>query len=125
MRKDLLSLLLVLPLVAGCSLIPHYETPEAPVPQEFPVYGPPAPSAGETQTHDRVPIAWTDFFQSEPLRNIIQTALDNNRDLRVAALNIDAARAAYRIERADILPSVEGNANATRQRLPSYQSVLG
>ncbi len=52
-------------------------------------------------------------------------ALENNRDLRAAALNVDAYRALYRIQRADLLPAVSANADGTRTRLPGDLSMSG
>lgn len=65
---------------------------------------------------------WQQFFLDENLQQIIQLALDNNRDLRVAALNVDAFRALYRIERSALFPSIDAGGAGTRQRIPGRMS---
>jgi len=63
-------------------------------------------------------VAWKEFFTDVTLQDLIQKALDNNRDLRVAALNIELARASYRVTEADLLPKVDAGMSATGQRTP-------
>ena len=58
---------------------------------------------------------WREFFADERLQSIIETALKNNRDLRVAALNVERARALYRIQRAELFPKVETGVTASKQ----------
>jgi NodT family efflux transporter outer membrane factor (OMF) lipoprotein len=94
-------------LASGCSMIPRYERPAAPVPQEFPY---PAATAGPRAAD----IAWESFFSDPHLRGLITSALGNNRDLRIAVLNIAQARAQYDIRNADRLPTVAGGLNASR-----------
>jgi multidrug efflux system outer membrane protein len=95
--------------LAGCSLIPTYERPVAPVPTTFP--GDPAQPAGSAAADT----AWQDFFADARLQTLIQTALANNRDLRVSVLNIEQARAQFQISRAAQFPAVNGIVTATRQ----------
>ncbi len=99
-------------LLGGCmSFIPKYERPAAPV---APSYAPelmPAGSAG-TAAAD---IDWQRFFADPRLKRLIEFSLQNNRDLRVAILNIEQARAAYRIRRADQYPTIGAGVTATRQ----------
>jgi multidrug efflux system outer membrane protein len=96
-------------LLAGCmSPAPTYERPAAPVAGSFVgdvAAGGPAASA----------IAWPDFFKDERLKRLVGIALQNNRDLRIAVLNIEQARATWQIRRADELPSIGVGATATRQ----------
>src|SRR3954470_8017210 len=110
--------------VAGCSFIPAYERPAAPVPGAFPY-----PGASEGKA--AAAIDWQQFFTDARLRELISTALANNRDLRIAVLNIEQARAQYDIRRADIFPSVGVGVNASRapspvngQQSTSYQAGL-
>ncbi len=113
-------------LLSGCSLIPDYLRPDAPVPQNWP-QGPAAKA--ETPADPAKPlwadVAWKDFFTDAALRDLIQQGLDNNRDLRVAALNIEVARATYRITEADLLPNVDAGAAGTVQRTPRALSQSG
>lgn len=97
-------------MLAACSQMPTYERPVAPVPGAFPY---PSAEAGTAAAA----LAWQQFFADERLRGLIGTALRNNRDLRVAVLNIEQARAQYDIRRADRLPTV--NATASSSRTPT------
>ncbi|EQB29839.1 hypothetical protein M529_22695 [Sphingobium ummariense RL-3] len=70
-------------------------------------------------------MAWRDFFTSPRLQRLVQLALDNNRDLRVALANVEQARALYRVQRADLLPTLGVNASATYQDLPGGVPATG
>lgn len=95
-------------LLAGCSFIPTYERPSAPVPAGY-TTTPANAAPSNAQLAD-----WQDYFSEPRLRQLIDAALANNRDLRVAVLNIEQARAAYQIRRADGYPGVGLAANASR-----------
>ncbi|MED5621803.1 efflux transporter outer membrane subunit [Ideonella sp. BN130291] len=96
--------------LAGCmSLAPTYERPAAPVAAQFPFAD---AAAGGTPAAQR---EWQAFFADARLQRLISTALSNNRDLRVAVLNIEAARAQAGVRRADEWPTVNLAAGATRQ----------
>jgi len=96
--------------LAGCSLIPTYERPAAPVAGQWPD-AKNAPAAA-TSAPD---LDWQDFIGDTNLRAVIRLALDNNRDLRVAVLNIEQARAQYQIRRADQLPTISAGVTGSRQ----------
>ncbi|MCU0240951.1 MAG: efflux transporter outer membrane subunit [Vicinamibacteria bacterium] len=108
--------------LSGCTMIPQYSRPEAPVPAAFPV-------AAATQTPSDAPAAqqlrWQDFFTDARLRSVIEQALANNRDLRVATLNIDKYRALYRIQRAELFPALGALANGEKQRIPGRSTDSG
>jgi multidrug efflux system outer membrane protein len=116
-RLSLLALTAVL--LTGCTMIPKYTRPEAPIPAGWPsgpAYKrtptmPGAPSAAELQ--------WRQFFTDERLQTIIATALQNNRDLRVAALNVEQARVLYRIQRAELLPTIDAVGSGIKERVPA------
>src|SRR4051812_17685299 len=95
-------------LLAGCTLIPHYERPAPPVPDAFPYAGAPAGTRPAQ-------LAWGDFLGDGQLRSLVGTALANNRDLRVAVLNAQLARTQVAIRRADLLPTVNAAFNYTHQ----------
>jgi outer membrane protein, multidrug efflux system len=113
-----------LSLAAGCTLEPRYRAPALPVPDRWPI---PATTvsdaasdtagagAGATETRE---IGWRDFFVDPRLQRLIELALSNNRDLRVAVLNIERARAQYRIQRAALLPQIDATASYTRESYP-------
>src|ERR1700722_12686859 len=131
MRRLTLSLISVL-LAAGCTLEPKYERPAAPVPQTFPD-GEAYRAAGVARADGVAPtiakaaadIGWREFFTEPRLQQLIELALANNRDLRVAALNVEAARAQYRIQRADLLPNLSATANGSAQSVPPYFKSSG
>ncbi|WP_269836924.1 efflux transporter outer membrane subunit [Pseudomonas koreensis] len=111
LRMSLLSLAVLL---AGCSLIPEYQRPASPSAAQYPqgaIY--PTQTTAAARTED-----WRTLFNDPALQQLIESALLNNRDLRVAALNVEAFQAQYRIQRADLLPAVSANASESRQRLP-------
>lgn len=105
--------------LGGCSLIPDYQRPAAPVPAQYPQGG--VYQVQPESTAHRSD--WQHLFRDPVLTGLIQQALDNNRDLRVAALNVEAFQAQYRIQRADLFPALSANANEQRQRVPA--SVTG
>lgn len=119
MTKTRLSPLLAVSaavLLAGCSMIPVLERPAAPIAATYPVLASPA-YGGVGASADATPasgVAWQDFFADPELKRLIGLSLDNNRDLRLAVLNIEQARAQYQIRRADQLPSVNGVFNGSR-----------
>lgn len=105
-----LSTLTAAVLLAGCSFIPHYERPAAPVPPTYPLA-----SASAAATQSAASIDWKDYFTDPRLQRLIGIALDNNRDLRVAMLNVEQARAQFQIQRANQFPTVNAIASGTRQ----------
>lgn len=123
MRKSLLSLAVTAFVLSGCSLIPDYQQPEAPVAAQFPQG--PAYSSAQAPSQAAAEQGWKQFFHDPALQQLIQVALVNNRDLRVAALNIDAFAAQYRIQRADLFPAVGVNGSGSRQRVPARASQTG
>jgi outer membrane protein, multidrug efflux system len=96
-------------LLGACTLEPHYHRPPAPVPA---LQG---GTAGDTVAAD---IGWREFFPDPQLQQLIELALTNNRDLRVAALNVQSAQAQYRIQRADLFPTVDASAVEQVQHVP-------
>lgn len=105
MRRTRLPIwLLASALLAGCAGLPPARSPQKPAP-ELPASFPAAPAAAAgAQAADTV--AWQDFFRDESLRRLIDIALRNNRDLRLAALAIEQARAQMQLREADLLPTV-------------------
>ena len=103
-------------LLAGCSLIPTYERPVAPVPTTFP--NDPAQPVGAAAAT----VAWQDYFTDARLQGLITTALANNRDLRVWVLNIEQARAQFQIQRSALFPAVGVSASGSRSSPNPYQA---
>ncbi|MDR6710985.1 multidrug efflux system outer membrane protein [Pseudomonas hunanensis] len=100
--------------LSGCSLTPDYQRPVAPVADNYPQ----GPAYNAQSTRGAVPDDWREVFSDPALRQLIDTALSNNRDLRVAALNVEAYRAQYRIQRAELLPKVGLDGSGERQYVP-------
>jgi len=103
------SLALALLTTSACSMAPKYVRTDLPVPPSWPVG-----DAYLRQSEAALPaITYASVFTDPRLQRIIVQALANNRDLRVAAANIDAARAQYRIQRADLFPTLDATGRYT------------
>ena len=95
--------------LAGCSMAPKYDRPPAPIDIVYPsgaAYAEPAKATPEAPVTDAADIGWRDFFRDPLLQQLIGIALESNRDMRKAALNVEAAQALYRIQRAEVLPNL-------------------
>ena len=103
--------------LAGCTLAPEYHRPTAAISPAWPK----VPGHGESPTNTAaIPaadIGWRDFFRDARLQQLIELALTNNLDLRVAMLNVEQTRALYHVQRNALVPTVEVNANGSRQRI--------
>jgi multidrug efflux system outer membrane protein len=98
-------------MLSACNLAPKYVRPQGAVPAALPEGG--VYPRAATDAPDVSAIGWKDFFTDDRLRQVIQLGLDNNRDLRLAAANVLQARAQYRVQRADILPTINASGSAT------------
>jgi outer membrane protein, multidrug efflux system len=132
------SLAVAVCLLSACTLEPRYRTPPPPVSAQWPI----PPSVPEVEapqgaldslpvtatssgtiggTRSAVDIGWRDFFADPRLREIVATALANNRDLRVAVLDIQLARSQYLVQRANSLPQIDANGSYTKEKLPAAE----
>jgi outer membrane protein, multidrug efflux system len=126
MNKNAFLPLVGLTLVAaGCTMAPKYARPTAPIPAEWPNGAAYASGQVATNASEAPNLRWREFFTDEKLQQLIGTALTNNRDLRIAALNVERTRAMYGIARAELLPVVNGTASGGRQRVPADLSTTG
>jgi multidrug efflux system outer membrane protein len=117
---------------SACTMAPKYERPAAPVPGTFavpaatanpgPASGQPSLPAAGTPAAD---LGWREFFSDPELQQLIEIALQQNRDLRVAVLNVESVAAQYRIQRAALFPTLTGNAGADRTKSPAALSFPG
>jgi outer membrane protein, multidrug efflux system len=96
--------------LSSCSLVPEYFRPAAPVPEAYP--GQPASDA----VTEVPPLTWQSYFPDADLQKLIQVALEHNRDLKTAVLRMDEAKATYGIQKADRLPTIQGNLAYDRSR---------
>lgn len=118
MNKYILFLLVGIGLLlGGCSLAPEYVQPRAPIPENWPYGETQRDFATEPGAAMVTELGWHEFFTDAQLRKIIGIALDYNRDLRLAALNVERARALYGIQRAELFPSVNAVGAGGKQRL--------
>ena len=110
MNKTPLLLALVASLgLAGCSTLVPKNTAVAPgIPAQWPA------EASQGEVTDVAALGWRDFFTDERLQQVIGQALDNNRDLRVAVLNVEKARGQYRVQRADRVPALAAQGQMQR-----------
>ncbi len=100
-------------------MIPKYDRPSTPVPGNWPS-GPAYPKMQpQDNIIDATQLRWQDFFIDTKLQRILETALENNRDLQLAALNVERARALYGVQLAKLLPVIDGQAGMVKQRYSS------
>lgn len=125
------TLVAVAALIAGCSLQPVYERPALPVATTYPsgdAYKPSSDGSGG-RTLPAVDIGWRDFLTDPRLQRLVEIALANNRDLRIAALNVAQVQAQYRIQRAALFPQIGGFVNTpnsqSSSRTPASLSSAG
>jgi multidrug efflux system outer membrane protein len=126
MNKNLFLLPgVIVTLLWGCTLAPEYTRPASPVPVDWPA----GAAYQETKTDVSAPAAedlpWRDFFTDGRLKKVVEIALKNNRDLRLAALSVERARAMYGIQRAEILPTVHAVGSGSKSRVPADLSPTG
>ena len=119
-RSQSLALGLVACSFFGCSLAPQYTRPDMPVPAELPVAGSiggGATRGSAAQLGENISeTGWASFYTDPVLRQVIGTALANNRDLRETALNVETFQAQYRIQRSELFPNVGADGSWTKQR---------
>jgi multidrug efflux system outer membrane protein len=100
--------------VTGCTLAPRYHQPAAPVAQTWPENS--NASNHSANTNSVADIGWREFFNDARLQQLIGLALTNNRDLRVAVLNVEVAQAQYRIARSDLYPQINATGSYSREK---------
>jgi outer membrane protein, multidrug efflux system len=110
-------------LFAGCSLQPVYHRPDAPVSPHFPVGAAYDQGGGSLDQRPAVEIGWREFLGDRRLQRLVEIALANNRDLRVAALQVEQVRAQYRIQRAALFPQIGAAADGSSSRTPTSLSA--
>ncbi|MGD0744159.1 MAG: efflux transporter outer membrane subunit [Verrucomicrobiota bacterium] len=124
MAKSLAALFILA--LAGCTLMPKYQRPTAAISPAWPeapellngsTNAVPAGLRSEATARQAADIGWREFFRDPRLQQLIELALTNNPDLRVAMLNVEQMRALYRVQRNALVPTVDVNANGSRQRI--------
>jgi multidrug efflux system outer membrane protein len=117
MKMRVLPLTLSLVLLGGCSLMPDYQRPDVTTINGWERSEQSAAAAADTH--------WQALFADPALTRVIRLGLDHNPDLRSALLNVERYRAQYRIQRADLLPTLALDGSGTRQRVPDELSQSG
>ncbi len=124
MRTTATVLLITALVLGGCTLAPKYERPEAPMPDQWPE-GPAYVGMPEKEGTAAADLPVDLFFTDPRMSEVIHMALENNRDLRMAALNVERARAYYRIQRAELLPRINAAGTGYQERVPADLSSSG
>ena len=127
MKRVAVTMLAVATLSA-CTLAPHYQRPASPVPDRWPADGasqtsatsmapgPPDSTAEPAVAADQ--IGWREFFADPRLQRLIEIALDYNRNLRVAVLNVAASEAQFRVQRGNLFPAISSTGSGLVEKLP-------
>ena len=121
LRRSLAILMAAATALSACTLAPRYVRPGLPVSASWPV-GAAAPAPGAVAVRD---LAWREVFQDPRLQAVIDLALRQNRDLRVAVGNIERARAQYRVQRAQLLPTINAVGSENHTLTPAGVSLIG
>ncbi|HOC03414.1 MAG TPA: efflux transporter outer membrane subunit [bacterium] len=115
-------IILICIFLTGCTTMePKYSRPKSPVPEHWPDQS----SIKETSGLQAADVAWADFYRDEHLCQVIKMALENNRDLKIATLNIEKAQALYQIQRSELFPSLNLPAGFSKQHIPADVSGIG
>lgn len=107
MHKSSVSTFAIALLTSACSMVPPLDKVTSPVSATFP-----GAKGGEVSAD----IAWQKFFADPRLKKLVETSISNNRDLRIAALNVEQARAQYGISRSELFPAINLSASGERKR---------
>ena len=116
MKAKLISVSVAALMLSACNMAPDMEQRELPVAQIYDIQG----TAGDINA-----LNWQSFFSNAQLQQLIALTLENNKDIKTAALNVQQVRAMYQIEDSALYPSIDLNASGTRQRLPADLSGTG
>jgi multidrug efflux system outer membrane protein len=116
--KRLIIASLAVGALSACTLMPHYERPLSPVPDQWPADG-----VGRSAAVTADQIGWRDFFTDPRLQRLLEIALENNRDLRIALLNVAASEAQFRIQRGNLFPAISATGAELVEKLPSSGAI--
>ena len=120
MFRNLTLILLASTAVGACTLAPKYERPGLPVAQTWST-----PTAEPTGAVTAADLDWRQVLVDPRLQGVVDLALKQNRDLRVAVLNIEKARAQYGVQRSALFPAINGVASEQRNHTPASASQFG
>jgi outer membrane protein, multidrug efflux system len=95
--------------LSGCTMIPKYQRPTAPVAAQY-------PGMAATNDANSSQISWRNLIGDERLQALVSLALTNNRDMHVAVLNVEQSQAQYRVTRSALFPTIDGDGSYTRSQ---------
>lgn len=107
--------------ISACSMAPKHKQPELPISENWPN----DPSFSINEEQKAADIHWQDFFLSSDIQTVINTTLENNRDLKEAALRIESARTLYRIKGSGLFPTLDGTVSGSRRHVSENSSSTG
>jgi outer membrane protein, multidrug efflux system len=108
--------------LSACTLMPHYRRPQSPVAEQWPAdTDNPRAAAASGVSADQ--IGWKDFFTDPRLQRLVQIALDNNRNLRIAVLSVAASQAQFRVERGNLFPAISATGSGLLDKLPENGAI--
>jgi len=119
MKRTLVLILGIVVCLSGCTMAPKYNRPGAPIPGSWPSGAAYPKDKLKAGVLDVTQLKWREFFIDPELQQIIETALRNNRDLRLAALNVERARALYGIQWSKLLPVLNAESGYVKERSSS------
>ena len=126
MNKNLFIILgAIVVILGGCTLAPQYSRPDAPMPAGWPGGAAYPETSAAAETPNATRMKWKEFITDKRLQQVIDMALNNNRDLRLAALNVERARALYGIQRAELFPALNAIGYGSKEHLPGDLSSTG
>ena len=125
MIRNVLSIILLMLFLGACTMAPKYTRPALSIPSDWPS----GKAYKKVEAAPGTPIAtelrWQEFFTDEKLIKVITLALDNNRDLRIAALNVERAKALYGIQKSELFPTLNAIGSGNKQRVAADLSETG
>ena len=125
MKNAVCAAACALTVLSGCTLIPDLNRPALPVAANYPT-GDAYKGANQSPEQAALSadaIGWREFFADQRLQALIDIALRNNRDLRVAALNVAAAQAQFRVQRSDLFPQIGVTGSGEFGTLPAGAAI--
>jgi len=123
--KQILSVIGIVLFLSGCTMMPKYTRPNSPVPATLPGGEAYMDSRSAQVAGSAKDLKWEDIFTDTKLKKVIQIALINNRDLRLAMLNVEYAHALYGVKKAELFPSVNVTGVGSKKRIPADLSLTG
>jgi len=134
MKRMTLSLLMSSLLLSACTLMPHYQRPQLPVPDRWPadtnltndragVAPSPAANSQDVTVRSADQIGWQDFFTDARLSRLVEIALENNRNLRIAMLNVSASQAQFRVQRGNLFPAISATVSEVAEKLSASGGI--